>query len=278
MFNSAITRRSVLNYFSGKLIPLESILPAMIFLIICFNGCDNPDEPQTMFKAEERVTGQFDFHSQVKKISITNPIGFTYLFGVVDTLKTRYVIDRSVWAKSYQAAESEMKKIRVENIVTGDSGMYNVVYPSNNENIYGCTLNLDINKRVIELTSPNKGIQTDFLNADISAETGSYNAILDHHSGSINVKTISGKITSIAAIPYEGFCICYSESGDINIKIPKGTSATVVLKTNNGSVSIKNLDLTFLTNTNTEITGTLNDATGVIYLESKTGNVILEGI
>jgi hypothetical protein len=241
-------------------------------------GCDSTNEPDTLFKAEERITGEFDYYRTVKKIVITNPIGLTYLFGDIDTIKTRYVTDKSVWAKSYQAAETELRNINFVNAIVGDTAMYDVTYPANTQNIYGCTLNLNVNTSNVELTSPNKGLQTDFLNATLKTETDAYPVKIYHHSGSVNVKTVSGDISSSIAIPVEGYCICYSETGDINIKIPQGTSASFVLKTNTGRLTIRNLNPSFITNTPTEVSGILNNGSGTFYLESKTGNVTLEGL
>ncbi len=254
------------------------LLLTCFILTACLSGCDNTNEPDTLFKAEERITGEFDYYMSVKKSVITNPIGFTYLFGDIDTIKTRYVIDRSVWAESYQSAKSELKNINLIYVIDGDTVMYDVTYPANTQNKYGCTLNLNVNTRNIELTPPNKGLQTDFLDATLKTETDAYPVKIDHHSGSINVKTISGDISSSIAIPVEGYCVCYSETGEINIKIPQGTSASFVLKTNTGRITIRNLNPSLTTNTPTEVSGILNNDNGTFYLESKTGNVTLEGL
>ena len=87
-----------------------SLFISVYLLIVYLNACNNSStEPETLYEAKDRYSNSFGFSPLINKIVITNPIGYTFLYGNTDTTRVKYVIDRNVKAKTKSLAESELK-------------------------------------------------------------------------------------------------------------------------------------------------------------------------
>jgi hypothetical protein len=58
------------------------------------------------------------------------------------------------------------------------------------------------------------------------------------------------------------FMKCYSDNGNINIKIPSNTSATVRIETQSGSISYLSLNIAVSSSSIRELIGSLGSGTG----------------
>ncbi len=254
------------------------ILISIFGLLLYLNGCNNTStQPEKLFEATERYSNSFSLPSSINEIIITNPVGVTFLNGSLDSTKISYVIDRAVTANSFDLAQSEMKNIDLEHVPSNDTLYCNINYPDNLNNIYKCNQNLDIPyNKPVAVTIPNQGVYSNFLDTTLLIETTSYQTLITNHSGSAEVHSITGKITVTIDIPPNGFCKCYSNEGDIYVKIPSNSSAMVDLKTISGSITYSGLNLTVDSQSNKEIKGKLGNGESTIYLETEKGNIVLE--
>ena len=153
-----------------------------------------------------------------------------------------------------------------------------MVHPTDLNNSYEGNLSLDVHyKKDVIIKNPNKGIYAAYLNAELEIETKAWETTIEQHNGSLEVHSIGGNITATLIIPQSGFCRCYSESGDIYVKIPSNTSANVNIKTDTGSITYSNLNLSVSSSSDQELIGVLGTGEGNIFLESKKGKIVLEG-
>ena len=258
-------------------IKLFSVCSTILFVIILY-GCNNSSEPETLFESTERYSNNFDFSPSINQIAVTNPIGFIFLYGSTDTTKVRYVIDRTVKAKTKSLAEIELKKINLEHLISDDTLFCNIIYPSDLNNLYEGNLSLDVPyKKNIKIKNPNQGIYAAYLSANLEVETKNWKSTIEQHNGSLEVNSVGGNITATLDIQKDGFCKCYTDSGDIYIRIPANTSANVNIKTITGSITYTNLNLSIDTSSNQALKGVLGSGEGNIFLESKKGKIVLEG-
>ncbi len=250
-----------------------------IFSFIILSACsDNSIDNESLFEYTQHISSSFNISNIIDKITIKNPIGFIFLYGTYDSTNVGYVLDKKVRVKSQTLSQAEFDKIILQHTEILDSLICNVESPSIT-NYYSCNLNLNVPyNKTIYVNKSNKGIYTSYLESDLFAETELEDCTVDQHIGSLEIRTNSGNITSTINIPKEEFCKCYSNNGNIYVKIPVSTSANIKLKTVSGTITIKNLDVNFSINTNAEVSGSLGNGEGTIYLESSNGRITLEGI
>lgn len=257
---------------------LAQIYSSLLFVFL-FSGCNSTSyEPERLYESKDRYSNDFSFSPSINKIVVTNPIGFTFLYGSTDTARVTFVLDREVKAKTKSLAQSELQKIGLEHYISNDTLFCNVTSPSDLNNIYEGNLSLNVHyRKSAVIKNPNKGIYAAYFNADLEIETNAWETTVEQHDGSLKVHSVDGNITATIAIPHKGFCKCYTESGNINVRIPLITSANVILRTSTGSITYSNLNLLVNTISNQELTGVLATGEGDIFLESDEGRVVLEG-
>ncbi|RJP61598.1 MAG: hypothetical protein C4539_19600 [Ignavibacteriales bacterium] len=252
------------------------LIPAFLLLPGCSDKSVNND---TWFEYSERVNGSDVIPDSLKKIFITNQIGVISLNGTNSASAVSFLLDRTVRVTSQSLARTEFEKIILLSNHYKDSVFYSIESPSGDYNFYRCNLTLFIPYIAnVYMNKPNRGIFTTNLESDLFAESESGDCNIEQHTGSVEVHTGTGNINAVIDIPETGFCKCYSETGDITIKIPTGISAIVNIKTVSGSISIKNLNVNYSINTSTSKTGNLGNGEATIYLESKKGKITLEGM
>lgn len=254
----------------------------VVLVVLIFTGCeDKTSNPDPEFSYTQRTTGYFDFTADVKEFVVENAIGFIFLEGSNDSTRINYVLDKKVLVSESSLAQSELNKIDLKHSESSNSLFSSINFPAVPIGKYFCTMNLTApyNKNLV-INYPNEGVSVSYLESDLFVETKNESCTVENHSGSLEAHSTGGNIVSVLAIPDSGFCNCYSVSGNINIKIPIGSTANIHLKSTTGTVSFNNLAINPSINTSKEIIGTLgniNAATPTIYLESTGGNVTLVG-
>jgi hypothetical protein len=249
-----------------------------IVSIFFITSCTESTEPEQLFKYTQRSSAYFDIDTTVNYFGVNNPIGFIFLYGVYNQTRINYTLDKSVWVKSGDLANGEFNKISLKHSVLSDSILCLIDCPSQSISGYYCTMNLDIPYgKKVSVRNPNDGVRTSYLESDLFAETTTEDCLVDGHSGSLDAHTTSGNIISQLIIPTDGYCKCYSVSGDIIIRIPIESTGNIHIKTTSGTASFENLNITTTINTSKEIIGTLGTGNETIYLESTSGDIKLIG-
>ena len=252
----------------------------LLSVVVLLTSCKNQsDEPETLFEYTQRYSGIYDNDTSDQYIEITNPIGFIFLSGIDDSTKIGYVLDKTVRVTESSLAQDAFDQIVLNYSSQTDTSFCTVSSPSEISDNYKCSLNLDIpyQKKVV-VKNPNNGVYTSHLVSDLYVETDYENCTVDQHFGSLETRTKNGNINADILMLTDGYCTCVSEQGNITVRIPSNTPATIQIKTISGSITYTNLTLDITTKTKTELSGSIGDGTNQIYLESKYGNITLEGI
>ena len=213
-------------------------------------------------------------------IIIDNPFGATTILG--DITEDRIILNRHklVKAENSAIAESYYDSMIFTLVRNGDSLFISTKAPEETKKVkpytnVGITMPPAI-KPIIKNTRNN--VTTYYLTSLCLIENAHGNIILNGHDGSCDVHTTLGNISIETFIPTAGFCRAYSGAGDIVLKIPTYTSATVDVMTNTGEINVTpDLVITDEQNNGNSITGTLKDGAGEIYLRTDVGNISIVG-
>jgi Toastrack DUF4097 len=251
-----------------------------LFFIIIFVSCSEDSVvEETLLEYTQRSSSSFFLSGTEKAINIENPIGFVNVSGGSDSVEVGYVLDKTVQVSESSLSQAAFDKIILTQYIEDDTARCKIDSPIGNTVLFACNVSLIVPySKPIVVKNTNGGITFSNLSSNVFAETDADNLDILLNNGSFEAKSNSGQISGSISLPENGYCNCYSESGDIHLQIPISTSANIHLKTVSGTITYINLDINIKTNTSTELRGAMNAGEGNIYIESKEGNIILEGI
>ncbi|HQV34629.1 MAG TPA: DUF4097 family beta strand repeat-containing protein [Calditrichia bacterium] len=248
--------------------------------ILLLSGCDSGSttNPPATFQAEERFIGNLSYPASVGKLVVGNPHGFTNVSGLGTMARIDYVIDRRVQASSFDLATQELDSIFLTHTLAPDSLVCLVSTPFRTDIDYEGNLAMEIfGETDLVVREPNQGLRASWITGTLTSNCGDFSTEIDQHQGSVRATSRKGPITATLSLGIGGFCYCFSDSGDITVRIPMGTSADISLKTESGSLSLSNLSLVPEVETTREIRGRIGSGGATITLESRGGKVTLEG-
>jgi DUF4097 and DUF4098 domain-containing protein YvlB len=93
----------------------------------------------------------------------------------------------------------------------------------------------------------------------------------------VTVSVENGGVNGTVTLPANGEAIVSTVNGDIDLDIPKSTSAELFALVTNGNISWDNLDLMDVQQTNQSLKGTLGDGAGLIDLKTINGYIDIVG-
>jgi DUF4097 and DUF4098 domain-containing protein YvlB len=91
------------------------------------------------------------------------------------------------------------------------------------------------------------------------------------------VNLVSGRIDARVTFPANGIIDMATVSGEIELDIPRNTSAELSANVVSGTISVINLSLRNVTRSPTTLQGTLGGGQGLISLGTTSGNIRVEG-
>ena len=115
------------------------------------------------------------------------------------------------------------------------------------------------------------------LDTSLFVENAS-NVSVERHNGSCDISSGVGNVSVEFALPTNGLCRVNVAKGDITLKAPTATSATVYAKSNNGTVSLTGFSITITQQQSSFLTGTLGSGAGEIHAETNQGNIGLQNL
>ncbi|MBK7103795.1 MAG: hypothetical protein IPH62_00725 [Ignavibacteriae bacterium] len=253
----------------------------VLFLFILLISCSDDStivEKEILLEYQERTSNSFYFESTAKVLVIENSIGFVNISGGSNSSEVSYTLDKTVKVKNSSLAQDAFNKIYLDSILKDDTTICKVI-SSIDDNTQKCNLSLIVpyHKPIIFKNS-NGGVTISNHYSEIYAETDNYNCSVNNHNGSLEAHSTSGKISSSIYLPINGFCRCYSETGDIYLEIPNNSTLNIHLKTESCTTTYENLNINIISKSTKEVKGILNNGEGNLYLESKKGNITLKGV
>jgi hypothetical protein len=120
----------------------------------------------------------------------------------------------------------------------------------------------------VEISSIRNSVTTMVVNGTVS---------VSEISGSASVSVTNGTISGRVYLPENGNCNFTLVNGNVNLLVPRTTSADVNATVAVGTVSVTNLPIVYGTNSRTTVSGVLGSGKGTIRLSTVNGLVQLIG-
>lgn len=95
--------------------------------------------------------------------------------------------------------------------------------------------------------------------------------------GAANVSVVHGSVEGTVTLPSGGEIKAFTLGGDIDLRVPKTTSADLTALVQFGTIAWRDLALRNVVETSRSLTGTLGDGAGRIDLETRNGDIHLAG-
>jgi DUF4097 and DUF4098 domain-containing protein YvlB len=139
---------------------------------------------------------------------------------------------------------------------------------------YTITVPSDI---AVDVTQVNGHVNVLNIESSLFVEVVNGNVYLSDIFGVATVDVDNGSIDGTVTLSPGGEIILSTGIGDIDLRVPKSTSADLTAHADFGAITWDNLDLLNPVDTNQSLTGTLGDGAGLIDLETWNGNIDVTG-
>ena len=123
----------------------------------------------------------------------------------------------------------------------------------------------------------NGNIYIEAMHNDVTSGLTNGDITLMDVEGNINADVVNGEITGAVTIPLAGVCFMNIVNGQIDIDIPKETSAEFLASVTNGSIQITDLVINNLQSTPKTMQGILGDGEGTMQLSIVNGPIYVRG-
>jgi hypothetical protein len=184
-----------------------------------------------------------------------------------------------VGSDSYEDALDGLNRLDVRITVSNDEIFIQTLQPENTQGRhyvvdYTITLPSDV---AVETNHVNGNLIVGDIENSVSADMVNGNADLSHIFGDASVSVGNGRIDATITLPLNGVIRLSSVNGDLDLRIPKTTSAELSALVDNGAITWGQLELTDTLTTNHSLSGTLGDGAGVIDLDTTNGDIRITG-
>lgn len=139
---------------------------------------------------------------------------------------------------------------------------------------YNITVPSDI---AVDVTQDNGHVTVMDIESSLFVEVANGNVYMSDIFGFATVTVDHGSIDGTVTLPPGGEIMISTGIGDIDLRIPASTSAELSALVEFGAITWDNLDLLNVVHTNRSLTATLGDGTGLIDLDTRNGNIDVNG-
>jgi DUF4097 and DUF4098 domain-containing protein YvlB len=212
-------------------------------------------------------------------IIVRNPLGTVIMNGEGSANPSiRWSVYKTVQAESRTQASDLFASIAL-NLQTSNDTIYVTLNSSRHDNssLQG-SVQIGIPYNMIcriEQVAGNTYVSD--LDTSLFVENAS-NVNVERHNGSCDISSGVGNVSVEFALPTNGLCRVNVTKGDITLKAPTTTSATVYAKSNNGTVSLTGFIITITQQQSNFLTGTLGSGSGEIHAETNQGTIRLQSL
>lgn len=130
----------------------------------------------------------------------------------------------------------------------------------------------------VEVVNLNGNVDLDEVTGAASVTLTNGNIGIEGHLGSAVATTVNGNVQVAGVLPLNGTFDLATTNGNAVAEVPQNTSALVTASLSNGQISVNNLTLSDLVQTQSSLSGTLGAGEGTIDLTTVNGDVDLNGV
>lgn len=253
-----------------------------LLLVLALASCYVVDPVDHVSDTNFSAKAPFSFDIPVKEqqyIEIEGINGQITISGEAGLSSVKIWGERIVQSDSYEDAEEHLENLVVlvsdgRDKITVKTDQPSVTRGRNYQVIYKIIIpdNWDV-----AVENVNGQIEIDSLNADIAIGLVNGDVVLSNIRGNITTGVINGMIYGKITLPMNGICAMSSVNGQIQLSIPKTTSAALTAKVTNGTVSVTNLTLNNMVSSRNSVCGTIGSGQGTISVESVNGTISVSG-
>ncbi|MBN1482426.1 hypothetical protein EH223_10335 [candidate division KSB1 bacterium] len=255
-------------------------LAIVLISVLIYFACseDKSVSPKALENVGEKVFGAISIEQQ-KHLYVKNDSGGVYIYGYPDQDVIETLLYRTVSAESKKLAEQRLADIELKHDKADDLiNIFTTVNTQPGRLRYTSWYSLEIpNKMVLDIHDVWEDINVFDLDTTLMVRDAGHNVSIVRHSGSAQVNTLTGDIYMEIAVPDSGYCVGHTGAGDIVVHLPQETSATIKLVTQDGLISVNNLEVKNEVATPSSFEGLLGLGEGEIILETGRGSIILQG-
>ncbi len=129
----------------------------------------------------------------------------------------------------------------------------------------------------VSLEIANGQVQAHALTGEVEVEVANGNVSLENILGNVHVAVINGNVAAEVILAAPGKCEINAVNGNINLAIPKNTSAQFAADVTNGSIAVVDLNLQNATTSRNSARGLLGQGEGKITLATINGTIQAAG-
>jgi hypothetical protein len=216
-------------------------------------------------------------HSVIRLDAVNGEIVITGLPGATSVFVTAELqVGSNV---SQQHAQEGLDQLKVLVADGADEIFVQTLQPENMDGrqyVVNYTINAP-SDLAVDVTQVNGHVTVLNIESPLFAEVGNGNVYLSDIFGVATVSVEDGSVDATVTLPPGGEVMISTGIGDIDLRVPKSTSAELFALVGFGAITWDNLDLLNAVHTNQSLTGTLGDGTGLIDLDTRNGNVDVTG-
>ncbi len=244
-------------------------------------ACKNDDltGQKPLSTVEDRTNGEVALTIE-QVVMVQNAIGPVIVDWGGDSTKVSWFFNKqvSVYDDDTREARAQLSAIRLTSRLNGDTMSFASVSPSDMSRfIYTALVSLGVPYRKKCYINGVSGKTTlSNLGGDVMV-WNAHGVKIVGVTGSCDVASIDGGDTVEVAIPTGGLCKIVAETGNILLRIPSSTSATLGARAMNGSVSYSGLVINDRFHQGDSLSGKLGEGGGVINLRTGNGSIVVQG-
>jgi len=188
--------------------------------------------------------------------------------------------ERIVGSESYSDADEHLDYLRVEVTTYEDYVSVRTIQPSNS---HGRSYEVDYHIEVpffwdVAVQQVNGPVMVDSLRGTLWCDLVNGNMHVTRLEGSLFSGITNGNFLGEIYLPESGTCDLHMVNGNIDLRIPEETQAELNAGVTNGSISVINLPLSYISQSRTHIYGILGNGNAEISLGTVNGIIMVRGI
>jgi DUF4097 and DUF4098 domain-containing protein YvlB len=254
-----------------------------IFLLVILSGCNiyapiDDDIHNNDYSVKEEFSYQITASGQ-QYLKVEGANGVITVNGTTES-DLRIRGDRIVASDSYSDANEHLDYLRVEVTTSDEFILVRTIQPSNS---HGRTYEVDYQIEVpwfwdVAISQLNGPVHVDLLDGTLWCDLVNGNLELTRHDGSLFSGITNGNFLGEMNLPESGVCDVHLVNGNIDLSIPEETQANLHAGITNGSISIVNLPLQYISQSRSHVSGILGNGNAEISLGTVNGIIMVRGI
>lgn len=258
-----------------QLITRHAALALGVVTLVWLAGCDDDGTGPS----DERAEQDFSFDIDASAVSRLRVEGINGGIAITGSATATSVIVQGVREVRGPNARSHLAELQVATQQVGDEVVVRTTQPSPRGNRqYTVDYEIVIPRRLaVSVLNANGGIAVASVANDVSVANANGGIVLDDIVGDVLVQLGNGAVEADVTLPLDGTLEMGVGNGEIDLRIPRSTSALFSASVGTGMITLANLTLEDVVSTPATLSGRLGTGRGAIDLTLGNGTITVTG-